>query len=97
MLCFMKRNTYCMGVWLPKSNFDVDLIPSYIFSKHPHFTLIIQGIHYRTFGIIIVAQIHDNLYSLVRCYTQLNETVLVLLTVITETNSEDFDLQTKVL
>lgn len=32
-----------------------------------------------------------------RSYAQLNETVLVLLAIITETDSEDFDLQTKVL
>lgn len=32
-----------------------------------------------------------------RSYTQLNEAVLVLLAIITETDSEDFDLQTKVL
>lgn len=32
-----------------------------------------------------------------RSYAQLNETVLVLLAVITETNSKDFDLQAKVL
>lgn len=86
-----------MRVGFSKSNLDIDLISSYIFAEHPHFTLIIQRIHYRTFGIIVAAQIHDNLHSLIRSYTQLNETVLVLLAVITETYSEDFDLQTKIL
>lgn len=97
MFCFMKRNTNRMGVRLSKSNLDIDLISSYIFAEHPHFTLIIQRIHNWTFRIIVAAQIHDNLHSLIRSYTQLNETVLVLLAVITETDSEDFDLQAKVL
>ncbi len=97
MFCFMKRNTNRMRVRLSKSNLDIDLITSYIFAEHPHFTLIIQRIHNRTFGIIVSAQIHDNLHSLIRSYVQLNETVLVLLAIITETDSEDFDLQTKVL
>lgn len=62
-----------MRVRLSESNLDIDLISSYIFAEHPHFTLIIQCIH------------------------NLNEAVLVLLAIITETDSEDFDLQTKVL
>lgn len=86
-----------MSVRLSKSNLDIDFISSYIFAEHPHLTLIIQSIHNWTFGIIIATQIHDNLHSLIRSYAQLNETVLVLLGVIKETDSEDFDLQTKVL
>ena len=97
MFRFMKRNTYRMSIRLPKSNLDVDFISSHIFAEYPHFTLIIQRIHNRTFGIIVAAQIHDNPHSLIRSYAQLNETVLVLLAIITETDSEDFDLQTKVL
>lgn len=82
-----------MRVGLSKSNLDIDLISSYIFAEHPHFTLIIQRIHNRTFGIIITAQIHDNLHSLIRSYTQLNEAVLVLLAIITETYSGRFNWQ----
>lgn len=90
MLRFMKRNTNRMRVRLSKSNLDIDLISSYIFAEHPHFTLIIQSIHNRTLGIIVAVQIHDNLHSLIRSYAQFNETVLVILAVITETYSEDF-------
>lgn len=97
MFCFVKRNTNRMKVRLSKSNLDIDLISSYIFAEHPHFTLIILSIHNQTFGIIVAAKIHDNLHSLIKSYAQLNETVLVLLAIITETNSKDFDLQTKVL
>lgn len=97
MFCFVKRNTNRMRVRLSKSNLDIDLISSYIFAEHSHFTLIIQRIHNWTFGIIVAAQIHDNLHSLIRGYAQLNEPVLILLAIITETDSEDFDLQNKVL
>lgn len=97
MFCFVKRNTNRMRVRLSKSNLDIDLISSYIFAEHLQFTLIIQRIHNWTFGIIVAAQIHDNLHSLIRSYAQLNEAVLVLLTIITETDSEDFDLQTEIL
>ena len=86
-----------MRVRLSKSNLDVNFISSYIFARHPHFTLIIQHIHNWTFGIIVAAQIYDNLHSLIRSYAQLNEAVLVLLAIITETDSENFDLQIKFL
>ena len=97
MFRFMKRNTYRMSIRLPKSNLDVDFISSHIFAEYPHFTLIIQRIHNRTFGIIIAAEVHYDLHSLIRCYTQLNKAILVFLAAITETYSEYFDLQTEIL
>ena len=97
MFCLMKRNTYRMGVRLSKGNFDVYLIPSHVLAKYPHFTLIIQSVHNRTFGIIIAVEVHYNLHSLIRCDTQLNETILVFLAVITKTYSEDFCLQAEIL
>ena len=96
MLRFMERNTYCMGVGFSKSNFYVDFITSNIFAEHPHFSLIIQCIHNRTFGIVIAVDVHDDLHSLIRCDAQLNDAILVFLTVITEAYSEDFDLQAKI-
>ena len=86
-----------MGVRLSKCDLDVDFIASYVLAEHPHFSLIIQRIHNRPFGIIIAAQVHYNLHSLIRCDTQLNEAILVFLSIITETYSEDFDLQTEIL
>ena len=97
MFCLMKRDTYRMGVRLSKSNLDIDFVSSHIFAEYPHFTLIIQSIHNRTFGIIIAAKVHYYLHSLIRRDAQLNEAILVFLTVITKTYSEDFHLQTEIL
>ena len=97
MFRFMERNTYRMGIRLSKSNLDVDFISSYVLAEYPHFTLIIQSIDNRIFGIIITAEIHNDLHSLIRCDTQLNEAILVFLAAITETYSEYFDLQTEIL
>ena len=38
-----------MGVRLPKCNLDIDFVSSHIFAEYPHFTLIIQSVHNRTF------------------------------------------------
>ena len=50
MFRFMKRDTYRMDIRLSKNNLDIDFISSHIFAEYPHFTLIIQSVHNRTFG-----------------------------------------------
>ena len=97
MFRFMERNTYRVWVRFSKSDLDVDFIASDIFAEYPHFTLIIQSIYNRALWIIIATEVHNNIHSLIRSNTQFNKTVLVLLSVISETYSKDFDLQTEIL
>lgn len=93
----MERNTYCMGVRFTKRYLDIDFIPSYIFSEHPHFTLIVQGIHNRPFGIVIAAKVHYHFHSLLRQEAQFNQTILVFLSVVTETYAEYFYFEIEIL
>ena len=97
MLCNMERYANRLAVFVTKSYLDVHFAILHILSKNPHLTLFIKSINYGTFNIILLMQVLHYQLTLQRRNVQLQQSLSVLRTVISEANTKHLSLNIKLL